>query len=147
MADQADHETFRQEYVKCGKSHCRSCPHGPYWYAYRKVGGKLRKRYVGKERLDQLEREAPAVRDPFSYLDTSIRTIGWTLELALEILEVGPMASLEECRRSYRHLMLRHFSFEQPDISHRKRLTAAIDYILSRYSTGGSARSRLNAKR
>ncbi|MGH2721036.1 MAG: hypothetical protein ACRDJO_05475, partial [Actinomycetota bacterium] len=25
--------TFRQELVRCGKPGCRTCPHGPYWYA------------------------------------------------------------------------------------------------------------------
>ncbi len=30
---------YRQQYVRCGKEHCRRCPphgpgHGPYWYGY-----------------------------------------------------------------------------------------------------------------
>jgi hypothetical protein len=40
--------TFRQETVKCGKQGCTRCPHGPYWYAYWREGGKTRSRYVGK---------------------------------------------------------------------------------------------------
>jgi hypothetical protein len=40
--------TFRQETVRCGKDGCTRCPHGPYWYAYWREGGKLRSRYVGK---------------------------------------------------------------------------------------------------
>ena len=48
-------ETYRQEYVRCGKLACKRCAdggqgHGPYWYAYRREGGKLKKRYIGKER-------------------------------------------------------------------------------------------------
>lgn len=47
------HYTYRQEYVKCGKQGC-SCAqgkgHGPYWYAYWKEHGKLKKRYLGKTR-------------------------------------------------------------------------------------------------
>jgi hypothetical protein len=47
-------ETYRQEYTRCGRPHCKHCVkgpgHGPYWYAYRRENGKLRKRYVGKER-------------------------------------------------------------------------------------------------
>lgn len=42
-------ETFRREYVRCGRAGCRSCPHGPYWYAYWREGGRTRKRYIGKE--------------------------------------------------------------------------------------------------
>jgi hypothetical protein len=49
---QAEHVTYRQEYVKCGKPTCTKCSdgpgHGPYWYAYRREGGKLKKKYLGK---------------------------------------------------------------------------------------------------
>lgn len=41
--------TYRLESVRCGKPGCRSCPHGPYWYAYYRDGGKLRSRYIGRE--------------------------------------------------------------------------------------------------
>ena len=44
-------ETFRLELKRCGKVHCRCArgqAHGPYWYAYRKEGGRVRSRYVGK---------------------------------------------------------------------------------------------------
>ena len=40
--------TYRQEEVRCGKPTCRSCPHGPYWYAYWKEDGRTRKRYIGR---------------------------------------------------------------------------------------------------
>jgi hypothetical protein len=39
--------TFRMEGVRCGKANCTRCPHGPYWYAYWREDGKLRKRYLG----------------------------------------------------------------------------------------------------
>lgn len=41
--------TYRQESVRCGKPGCRTCPHGPYWYAYFREGGKLRSRYIGRD--------------------------------------------------------------------------------------------------
>lgn len=41
--------TYRLETVRCGKDSCTSCPHGPYWYAYFREGGKLRSRYIGRE--------------------------------------------------------------------------------------------------
>jgi hypothetical protein len=44
--------TFRQERVRCGRAGCTSCPHGPYWYAYWREGGKLRSRYIGKRLPD-----------------------------------------------------------------------------------------------
>jgi hypothetical protein len=40
--------TYRQESVRCGKPGCKKCPHGPYWYAYYREGGKLRSRYIGR---------------------------------------------------------------------------------------------------
>ena len=41
--------TYRQEPIKCGRANCTRCPHGPYWYAYWREGGRLRSRYIGKE--------------------------------------------------------------------------------------------------
>ncbi len=46
--DEPGRVTFRQEAVKCGKKGCTRCPHGPYWYAYWREGGRTRSRYVGK---------------------------------------------------------------------------------------------------
>lgn len=40
--------TYRREPVRCGKRGCTRCPHGPYWYAYWREGGRLRSRYIGK---------------------------------------------------------------------------------------------------
>ena len=46
---EVDSVTYRLEAVRCGKEGCRSCPHGPYWYAYYRDGGKLRSRYIGRD--------------------------------------------------------------------------------------------------
>jgi hypothetical protein len=35
--------SVREEFIKCGKISCFSCPHGPYYYAYWKENGKLKK--------------------------------------------------------------------------------------------------------
>lgn len=40
--------SLRLEEVRCGKAACTRCPHGPYWYAYWREGGRLRKRYLGR---------------------------------------------------------------------------------------------------
>lgn len=40
--------SYRQERVRCGKTTCTTCPHGPYWYAHWREGGKARKRYIGR---------------------------------------------------------------------------------------------------
>lgn len=39
--------TIREEHIKCGKPYCLYCPHGPYYYAYWREKGKLKKKYIG----------------------------------------------------------------------------------------------------
>ena len=39
--------TIRPEHVKCGNPNCQKL-HGPYLYAYWKIGKRLRKKYIGK---------------------------------------------------------------------------------------------------
>ncbi len=51
--------TYRSEYVRCGKPGCRTCPHGPYWYAYYREGGKLRSRYLGRGEPDAAATAVP----------------------------------------------------------------------------------------
>lgn len=40
--------SYRQRMVRCGKSGCTTCPHGPYWYATWREGEQVRTRYVGR---------------------------------------------------------------------------------------------------
>jgi len=54
---------YQTEYVACGKK-CTACPHGPYWYRYRRELGRLVKKYVGKfepfkNHLDNVQRLKP----------------------------------------------------------------------------------------
>lgn len=54
--------SYELERVRCNKPKCRRCrgsnaPHGPYWYAYWRVGPRVRKRYVGKVFRDLTELE------------------------------------------------------------------------------------------
>jgi hypothetical protein len=53
--------TYRQERVRCGRAGCTRCPHGPYWYAYWREDGRLRSRYIGKDRPAEPEAPAPVV--------------------------------------------------------------------------------------
>lgn len=49
--------TYRLETVRCGKASCKTCPHGPYWYAYYREGTKLRSRYIGPELPEDVKRK------------------------------------------------------------------------------------------
>ncbi len=46
--DQEVSVSLRRQAVKCGKSACTRCPHGPYWYAYWTENGRRRSRYIGR---------------------------------------------------------------------------------------------------
>jgi hypothetical protein len=57
--------SYRQEHVRCGKARCSRCPHGPYWYAYWKEGGRTRRQYVGRHLPGQpLEEVVPDASPP-----------------------------------------------------------------------------------
>ena len=47
--------SLRQQMVRCGKSECTKCPHGPYWYAYWTEEGRRRSRYIGRLLDESLE--------------------------------------------------------------------------------------------
>lgn len=59
--------TYHQQMSYCGKARCRKCRngdgHGPYWYAYQTVNGRVKRTYIGKElppeALPFVENEAP----------------------------------------------------------------------------------------
>jgi len=52
-------KTYRVEYVRCGKKRCECATrtgtgppgHGPYLYAYQRIDGKVKKKYLGKANL------------------------------------------------------------------------------------------------
>lgn len=100
-------ETYRCEWVKCGKARCKSCPHGPYWYAYHRDGKKTKKRYVGKER-DDLRPAGEPERAPDPW-DAILNGATATAALAWQILDMEPTGSRESLTRQYRRLiLLRH---------------------------------------
>ena len=51
--------SYRLEPVSCGKPGCTRCPHGPYWYAYWREGGKTRSRYIGRRLPEGVSAEKP----------------------------------------------------------------------------------------
>ena len=46
-----DNKTYRLESIRCGKENCKCARgklHGPYWYSYTRVRGKVTSSYIGK---------------------------------------------------------------------------------------------------
>lgn len=52
VPDPAGKVSYRLEPVNCGKPGCSKCPHGPYWYAYWREGGRVRSKYIGRRLTD-----------------------------------------------------------------------------------------------
>ena len=67
--------TFRCEHVNCGR-----CPkkHGPYWYAYWRDRGQLRKRYIGRQLGRSITRMLARRSSPTRH----VRTMIWQTEKA-----------------------------------------------------------------
>ncbi len=52
---------FYVKYVYCGKEKCRSCPHGPYLYATRREGKKVKSVYLGRASASLLAKKEEIV--------------------------------------------------------------------------------------
>jgi hypothetical protein len=54
-----ENRTYRLEVIRCGKEKCkcaRGKPHGPYWYSYTRVYGKVISQYIGKKLPGEVKR-------------------------------------------------------------------------------------------
>lgn len=55
-----ENRTYRLEGIRCGKEKCKCSHgklHGPYWYSYTRVKGKIRSQYIGKKLPLEVEKE------------------------------------------------------------------------------------------
>ncbi len=133
-------ETLRSEWVRCGKR-CGGCPHGPYWYAYWREEGRVRKRYVGKgdpRRDDGPAREGdgegvpPRPPAPAHVWDAILSDRTATAELARSILGIGPSAGKDGAKIAYRKLAKDHHPDRNPGSQDRTFLyvQAAYSYLV-----------------
>ncbi len=56
-----ENKTYRLEGIRCGKEKCkctRGKLHGPYWYSYMRIEGKVKSKYVGKKLPREVEKSA-----------------------------------------------------------------------------------------
>lgn len=105
-------ESFRLQYIRCGKRNCGRCPHGPYWYAFWSEGGRTRSRYIGK--VD------PRVAQPASsdarpgelkrhhLWDAILSARTATMGLACTILEITEESQQIRVEESFRRLSRIH---------------------------------------
>lgn len=107
------HFSYRLEWVRCGKSACRSCPHGPYWYGYYWNGAAVRKRYFGRK-------DPRSTQDPINVN---------TLVGAQAVLGLNGGWSLEDLKKAYRGLAFKCHPDRGGDAESFKRVKAAFDYL------------------
>jgi hypothetical protein len=58
-------KTCRQESIRCSKGNCkyaRGKLHGPYWYTYAKVKGRLTSQYIGKSLPGDIQKKLKKAR-------------------------------------------------------------------------------------
>lgn len=54
-----ENKTYRLESIRCGKERCKCARgklHGPYWYSYTRVKGKVTSQYVGRTLPKNIEK-------------------------------------------------------------------------------------------
>lgn len=116
--------TYERRYVSCGKLTCSRCGsggagHGPYWYGYRREGGKVRSKYFGKRdpRLANAAPPPPPTPDRWSH--------GKRMDYvtALRIMGFGSKPTKRELKARYRELMLEH----HPDAGGAHRIAVAVN--------------------
>lgn len=124
--------TFQQEYVRCGKKSCKCCPHGPYWYSYQHVGGKMRKRYHGKHHpYAKQERPQAATAAPTDPRDAIFNKRTATPQLARQILGIGNHWTIADAKKRYRELVLQHHPDRGGDEHECRLVTAAWTFLES----------------
>lgn len=120
--------TYRYEYVKCGKKTCRRCPHGPYWYAYWREGGFLRKRYIGKTRPDKVLEDVGTVGHPHDQIFNR-RTA--TVALAVQIMGLDNGFTKADLVARYRKLAWECHPDREGDAQRMRHVNAAYSFLVS----------------
>lgn len=126
---------YRCQYIRCGKANCKACPHGPYWYSFYRVNGKMKSEYHGKAdpRIQQ-ERDKPANRvDP---LDAIFNRSTVSIDLACQILGLPAIREREDSKKRYLHLVRLHHPDVGGDVATFQRIEAAWSFVKSYYGWG-----------
>jgi hypothetical protein len=125
--------TYEQEYVRCGKAACKSCPHGPYWYRYRREGPKVKKEYVGRVTFDERWKEACGPAKTWDFYDEMLSPTGDKLAAALAVLGLGASYSRERAQMAYKQASLSHHPDRGGDGRKMAATNAAWSYLRARH--------------
>lgn len=116
--------TYRLELVRCGKKRCQcmrgGALHGPYWYAYRRVGERTEKRYAGSSQTRAEDRhwrdrdKREDYRDEQAEATKGVR-VGMKVSQARRVLGLYGAYTLEELRRRRNALVMQHHPDKSDD--------------------------------
>ena len=68
--------TIVEKYIRCGKSWCKNCPHGPYYYLSFKQDGKTKTKYLGTDKkIKMLGDEAKIIKKRIRQLEIAKRKL------------------------------------------------------------------------
>jgi hypothetical protein len=123
--------TYRQEYVKCGKSGCNRCPHGPYWYGYWSDKGKTRKKYIGKT-MHGSSKPTKAPASPHQH-DAIFRRSTATEAIAKAILGIPPSSDVSTWTAAFKTATLANHPDRGGSNETMQRVIAAWSFLKARY--------------
>jgi hypothetical protein len=115
--------TYEQESVKCGRPSCRSCPHGPYWYRYKREGKNVKKEYVGRELPFTPPSDPPRRPGQIDPVDEMLRVDGNHDLAAHMLLDLGQRCEYLTARAAYRKAC----RDQHPDRGGSERRMQAVD--------------------
>lgn len=139
MARRHESWTMEARFVRCGKARCKTCPHGPYWYGYRKAGNRTQTRYFGRE-YPQMKAApppppprpgGPARTKPHPH-DAIHSPMTATAALAKDILGLVPDQPLRKPMLDalYRVLVMKHHPDRGGDKDVMCRINSAYAYLV-----------------
>ena len=68
--------TVVEKYIRCGKSECKNCPHGPYYYLSFKQDGKTKTKYLRTDKkIKMLGNEAKIIKKRLRQLEKAKRKL------------------------------------------------------------------------
>ena len=120
--------TYHQQMSYCGKARCGKCRtgigHGPYWYAYQTVNGRIKRTYIGKELPGDAEHLAGTELVPIHPLAPPTAP---TEPLPIGRVHRNPLIGREKERTLLRSLLLQVEHFHRTPSLHQNLADLPLD--------------------
>ncbi len=121
--------TYHQQMSYCGKARCGKCRtgigHGPYWYAYQTINGRVKRTYIGKElpaEAAHLVRTEPITTQSLAETTASVES------LPIGRVHRNPLIGREKEHNMLRSLLLQVENFHRnATLTHNQLLELPLD--------------------